>query len=560
MTRLNIFKYTALFGLALAVNCYADNTDLQVKAAITAKLNSSGGASRIMCTNKLRCNLALTGQLYSAESSAILWSHNGKPVANANQLMGVLRNSYQSGLNPDDYHLTQLDALSLQINQRLPNPDAQALADFDLTLTDAFLLFAKHMATGRVDNLAVYPKWTISKRQVDLVDLLHKATSQSDGVLHTITAITPSYYEYQLLQEQLALYQKIALEGGWNTIPTGPVLKVGAKGGRVAELQKRLLITGEYNDEDKHSVYGKNLKAAVSRFQSNHGIKANGIVDKNTLQALNVPVNQVIKIIELNMDRLRWLPLQMSDHYLLVNIPNFSLDVIESNQSVLNMPVIVGKGANRSCVLSSKISYIEINPYWSIPNSIARKETLPKLQQDPGYANKEQINVYYGSYGSTPINPLSVNWKKVDPENMPYKFRQMPGDKNALGHIKFIFPNVCGIYLHDTPTRNLFGKNRRDFSHGCIRVGKPLELADYLLSDKPNWDGDRVESQIKLGKRQIVYLPESVDVNIIYATAWVESGNQLQFRSDIYQIDNIDFPVYLPSDVNKKEMNPESDE
>jgi len=556
MIKLNLPKCFALFGLILSVNCYANDIDNQVKAAISAKINSSGGASRIMCANKLRCSLALTAQQYNQESSTILWSHNGKILSNADELINILKGSYKEGLNPEDYHLTQINQLTQQIAEApfMQVPVGQ-LADFDTTLTDAFLLYAKHMATGRVDNLIVYPKWTISKRPVNLTELLHQATSQQDGVLRTITSITPDYHGYILLKEQLAKYQKIAINGGWGIVQPGQTLKVGSKGSRVVQLQKRLLVTGEYNGEDHNGTFGKNLKVAIAKFQVNHGIKANGIVDKNTLQALNIPVDQVIKIIELNMDRLRWLPLQMSNQYLLVNIPNFSLDVIESNQSVLDMPVIVGKGANRSCVLSSKISYIEINPYWSVPDSIARKETLSKMQEDPHYASKEQMNVYYGSYGSAPIDPLSVNWKKVDPNNMPYKFRQMPGDKNALGHIKFIFPNVCGIYLHDTPTRNLFGKNRRDFSHGCIRVGKPLDLADYLLSDKPNWDGDRVESQIKSGKRQIVTLAKPVDVNIVYATAWVNQDNQLQFRNDIYQIDKIDFPVYLPNKNDSESTN-----
>lgn len=556
---IGFYKYFLLLGFGFIANSYANDIDVQVKAAIAGKINSSGGASRIMCANKLRCSLALTTQQYNQESSTILWSHNGKILPDANQLIEILQNSYKDALYPEDYHLSTILQLTQQVaSAPTMQPPIAALADLDTTLTDAFLLYAKHMATGRVDNLAVYPTWTISKRAVNLPDLLQKAT-HGGNLTQVLNGLTPTYPGYLELKGQLDKYQSIASNGGWGQISTGASLKIGSKGVRVSQLQKRLTVTGEYTATEKTTVYDKPLKQAVMKFQAHHGLKANGVVDKQTLQALNIPVNQVIKLIELNMDRLRWLPLQTSNQYLLVNIPNFSLDVMESGQSILNMPVIVGKGANRSCVLSSKISYIEINPYWSVPDSIGRKEILPKLQQDPNYLAKEQMNVYNGSFANPPIDPSRIDWKKVNPNNMPYKFRQMPGEKNALGNIKFIFPNVCGIYLHDTPSRNLFGRNRRDFSHGCIRVGKPIELADYLLSDKPNWDGDRVESQIKLGKRQIVYLAEPMDVNIVYATVWVDNNGELQFRNDIYQIDNVDYPVYIPKESLAQEESSDSE-
>lgn len=556
---IGFYKYFLLLGFGFIANSYANDIDVQVKVAIAGKINSSGGASRIMCANKLRCSLALTTQQYNQESSTILWSHNGKILPDANQLIEILQNSYKDALYPEDYHLSTILQLTQQVaSAPTMQPPIAALADLDTTLTDAFLLYAKHMATGRVDNLAVYPTWTISKRAVNLPDLLQKAT-HGGNLTQVLNGLTPTYPGYLELKGQLDKYQNIASNGGWGQISTGASLKIGSKGVRVSQLQKRLTVTREYTATEKTTIFDKPLKQAVMKFQAHHGLKANGVVDKQTLQALNIPVNQIIKLIELNMDRLRWLPLQTSNQYLLVNIPNFSLDVMESGQSILNMPVIVGKGANRSCVLSSKISYIEINPYWSVPDSIGRKEILPKLQQDPNYLAKEQMNVYNSSFANPPIDPSRIDWKKVNPNNMPYKFRQMPGEKNALGNIKFIFPNVCGIYLHDTPSRNLFGRNRRDFSHGCIRVGKPIELADYLLSDKPNWDGDRVESQIKLGKRQIVYLAEPMDVNIVYATVWVDNNGELQFRNDIYQIDNVDYPVYIPKESLAQEESSDSE-
>lgn len=539
------YKYIIIICIFFTANACADSIDAQVESSIMQH-NKSISADKMLCADELRCSLALTSQIYNTESINLLWSHNGVISANANELIRLIQNAYQEGLDPEDYHNDAINKLTSQINNQPASQVIKELGDLDVTLTDAFLLYARHMATGRIDNFTWYPKWPVSKRKVDLTDLLNQAAT-SGSVTKVIYSITPTYPGYIKLRDKLHDYQKIADAGGWAQIPSGAVIKPGSSGHNVELLQKRLSLTDDYSHHlFAGNKFDQNLKEAVINFQKNHGLKETGMIDKATLQELNIPVEQVIKVIELNMDRLRWLPLQIGNDYLLVNIPDFSLNVMENNQLVSTMPVIVGRKIHPSCVLSSTISYIEINPFWSVPNSIAGKEILPKLQQDSSYTLKEQINVYEGGYDTAPIDPRDVDWNNVDAGDMPYKFRQIPGDKNALGHIKFVFPNLCGIYLHDTPTRNLFSRKRRDFSHGCIRVGKPLDLADFLLSDNSKWDARRVESAVASGKRQIVASIKPVDVEIIYATAWVDDNNQLQFRSDIYNRDKVDFPVYNP--------------
>jgi murein L,D-transpeptidase YcbB/YkuD len=285
---------------------------------------------------------------------------------------------------------------------------------------------------------------------------------------------------------------------------------------------------------------------AVRKFQRRHGLKDDGRVGKSTLKVMNVPLETRIRQIALNMDRLRWLSYDMGENYIFVNVADFSLEAVEDEQPVISMRIIAGKDEQRSCVLSAKMTYVELNPFWRVPDSIAAEEILPQIKKDPGYLAQKTIKVFKDwSENAKEIDPMLVNWSRVKASNLGYKFRQEPGPLNPLGRIKFIFPNECEIYLHDTPTRHLFGRTRRDFSHGCIRVEKPVELATYLLRKKESWIQKKILAEIKKGKRQVVMLPEPVKVHIFYGTVWVDREGVLQFRNDIYHADEIPYDLPL---------------
>jgi murein L,D-transpeptidase YcbB/YkuD len=246
------------------------------------------------------------------------------------------------------------------------------------------------------------------------------------------------------------------------------------------------------------------------------------------------------------MDRLRWLSNDGGQNYIFVNVADFSLEVMEDEQPVMSMRIIAGKDEQRSCVLSAKMTYLELNPFWRVPDSIAAKEILPQVKKDPVYLAQKTIKVFKDwSDNAKEIDPVLINWSRIRASNLGYKFRQEPGPLNPLGRIKFIFPNECEIYLHDTPTRHLFGRTRRDFSHGCIRVEKPVELATYLLRKKESWIQKKILAEIKKGKRQVVMLPEPVKVHIFYGTVWVDREGVLQFRNDIYHADEISYDLPL---------------
>ena len=267
-------------------------------------------------------------------------------------------------------------------------------------------------------------------------------------------------------------------------------------------------------------VFDEKVEQAVIVFQTRHGLKVDGVVGRDTLNALNVTLKQRIRQMELNMERLRWILSNLEERFIVVNIANYQLYVLENDKPVLSMKVVVGKPYQRTPVFTSKLTYIVINPAWNIPDSIAQKEILKKIEKDPNYLAEQNITVLKGT--------------QVTGKALPYRFRQEPGPLNPLGTIKFMFPNEYDVYLHDTPAKRLFSENVRTFSHGCTRIEKPLELAEYLLRDDPRWSRKELLEAIEKGTEQTVIIQHPVNVHFLYLTAWVDESGSVQFRNDIY--------------------------
>ena len=547
----------ALSGLVLMVNYVSAETmaNQAESVEINNKIIRLNNATRVMCTIQLRCSLSLTTQFYTSYNYQPVWVQNSKVRPEVEQFLTILRNSYQDGLNPADYHVNEINKLLQQIKslqqtgQIVP---ATLLADLDVTLSDAYLLYSKHIEVGRIDPVTAYPDWQTSHLQVNLV-VQYTSAIQQNNLIPNLNKIKPTFSGYDALKKQLAKYQKIAETGGWESIPVGKDLKKGSAGMRVDLLKQRLAFTENYTlPEDESHLFDAALKSAVSQFQAENGIKATGIVDKATLQSLNIPVKERIKQIQLNLHRMRWLPDNLGSNYVWVNIPSYSLVIKNKGINDLTMPVIVGGGGqNKTCVVNSRITTLELNPYWGIPNRIATKEYLAKIQKDPEYLNKHNIRVF-STTTKNEVDPSSINWESVSPDKFNYFLRQDPGKKNALGKLKFLFPNDCGIYLHDTSNPNLFGRNARSLSHGCVRVSQPTELANYLIEANANWNSLKLESAINSGNHKWVKLNNDLPIHIVYYTSWVDDQGKLQFRKDIYKADNVDFPVFIPHKSNEE--------
>jgi murein L,D-transpeptidase YcbB/YkuD len=397
--------------------------------------------------------------------------------------------------------------------------------------------------TGRIDPEDVDPHWFANARKVDVENLLERALEE-DRIEEALKQLAPPHPEYTALRDALARYRDIAAKGGWPKLPGNVAIKKGISSQWVSTLRQRLAITGDLKEAaEKGSAqpsgnikYDGALQDAIRAFEKRHGLKVDGLPDLELVAELNVPVEQHIRQIELNMERWRWLPDNLGKRHIMVNVPDYQLYVIENDLPVFTMRVVVGKKENPTPIFSDQMTHIIFSPYWNIPESIARKETIPHIVKDPDYLAKNNIDVVTPSGQS--VDPTTIDWSQAaDTSN--YRFRQRPGKGNSLGGVKFMFPNQFNVYLHDTPAEGLFGRVERDFSHGCVRVEKPVDLARYLLKDQPQWTEEAIKAAMNSGVERTVQLKERIPVHLLYWTAWADKDGTIEFREDIYGHDAI---------------------
>ena len=472
------------------------------------------------------------------------WTGAGGPLPRARFLVEAIRRADLEGLTPEDYHLEKIEALLAQLEQRpgsFENSTFPRLVDLDLLLTDAFLIYGSHLLSGRTNPELIDPQWVANRREADLARLLEE-TLDSNRIEEALAGLLPAYDGYRRLRDALAVYRRLAAAGGWPTIEAGEKLKKGDSGERVRLLRQRLAAEGFGDGAGGVDpfFFDDGLELRLKRYQLQGGLEPDGILGPQTLQALNVPVGQRIRQIIANMERWRWLPQELGERHVLVNIAGFYLDVVERQQRLLSMRVVAGRTYRKTPVFSDKITYLVVNPHWSVPDKIAREDLLPKQKKNPKYLTDQKIRVFRGWDGeSRQIDPGSIDWTGVSAAGFPYRFKQDPGPSNALGRVKFMFPNKFDVYLHDTPAKELFARARRDFSSGCIRVEKPFELAAYLLRGHPGWPAEKVRSALSGSDftTETVKLPEPVNVHILYWTAWAGESGGIHFTADVYDRD-----------------------
>ncbi len=320
---------------------------------------------------------------------------------------------------------------------------------------------------------------------------------------------------YRLLQKQLFKYRNIEKKGGWNSITINKQkFKQGSKDSIILFVKRRLQLTGNYPQADTTIVYSQDLVPAVKQAEATYGFKQDGIIDASLIKQLNIPVKDRIMQMLVNLERMKWMP-EVPANFLLANIPGYRLHVVENGKEVLGMNIVVGKAANRSVVFSDELKYVVFSPYWNVPRSIVRNEIYPAMQRSSSYLSRNNMEVT-GYSGGLP------------------NVRQKPCSDNALGHVKFIFPNSYNIYFHDTPSRGLFNRQQRAFSHGCIRLQQPFDLAVYLLRNQPEWTNQKIKAAMNSSKEKWVTLDKTVAVFITYFTSWVDKDGVLHFTDDIY--------------------------
>lgn len=324
---------------------------------------------------------------------------------------------------------------------------------------------------------------------------------------------------YNSLKEELKKYMGYVEKGGWREIPVPKKkLKMGSKDTTIALIKRRLHITGELPAGDTLAVFNKELDSAVKTLQAQFGYKPDGIIGRDLVKDLNVPAEARLQQILINMHRMHWIPAEPEGKLIVVNIPEFMLHVKEAKKDVFNMPIVVGKEGTNTVLFSGQLNQVVLSPYWNLPESIVQNEIMPSMEEDPDYLAKHEMEIT-GERDGLPV------------------IRQLPGDKNQLGKIKFLFPNSYNIYFHDTPYKGLFEKDKRAYSHGCIRLSEPVKLAEYLMRDQPEWTTEKIQEAMESGKEKFVRVKDPVQVLIYYYTAWVDANGRLQFRDDIYDRD-----------------------
>lgn len=474
---------------------------------------------------------------YAARDFAPLWI-DGEPTDRLRALIDAVCTSDREGLHPAEYELAEIRDTLRAIEER-GRPDPATIAALELRFTGLFLQYATDLAAGRHDPRRVEEQWYIRtpKRVIDSMLTAALAASTFEEMR---AAVVPPQEEYADLAEALRTYRRIDSAGGWPRVPAGDAVTVGERDPRAAVLRRRLVATGDLETAGAtDSVYDAELAAAVARFQARHGIDVDSVVGENTLAAMNVPVADRIRQIELNLERLRWVPRRFGERYVLVNIPDYYLHAYDSGRRVLDMRVVVGEEyGGATPVFSDSMSYVVFRPYWNIPQSILAEEILPKAKADPSFLARNNYEIVRSVEDPEPVSLSDIEWSGPEDGDFPYLARQKPGGQNALGLVKFMFPNRFAIYLHDTPADHLFQETERAYSHGCIRVEHPVQLAEFVFRGSSQWTEPRIRQAMSAGAEdsRTVGLDSKVPVYIMYLTAFTQDG-QVHFREDLYGMD-----------------------
>ncbi|HMA41771.1 MAG TPA: L,D-transpeptidase family protein [Gemmatimonadales bacterium] len=444
-------------------------------------------------------------------------------------LLDRLQRAQQQGLDSSDYGLDRLRSLAAR------GDDSESQGLLDLLATATWLRYASDLAYGRVIPRVVDSLWTASPRTVDLLSAL--ATSlDSNRVGAALDDLAPPQRSALHLRAALAWYRAIAARGGWPRLPDGPPLQLDAAGPDVAVLRQRLEITGDLAPGGAGTLFDSALDVAVRRAQQRHGLEPDGIVGGATRRALNVPVQDRIRQLELSLERWRWLPRDLGPRYLMVNSAGFSLELVDSGRVVLQSRIVAGRVTWPTPIFSSRITEITFNPRWNIPRSIAVQEILPKLRRDPGYLTRSGIHVEHVSEPGTDLVCNDIPWDSVSASGFVYRMWQEPGPENPLGFIRFTIPGPFGVALHSTQAPSLFLLLVRASSHGCVRVEEAERLAAYLLRDRPGWTDDSLRAATDSLVERYVTVPDPLPVYVTYRTAWMSDG-QVSFRPDLYRWD-----------------------
>jgi murein L,D-transpeptidase YcbB/YkuD len=400
----------------------------------------------------------------------------------------------------------------------------------DVLLTINYLQFIQRSAWGIKTNLKAL-KWYIPRKTIDLSSKLHQGVllKLEDSLQDSISV------PFNLLQNQLNKYRKIQRRGGFPKITKASLyVKFGSSDSSLIAIKQYLFLTGDLQNSSKTILFNDSLKIALKRFQQRMGLIDNGKLYSSTIKCLSLPIDFWIKKMMINLERLRWMPLEIESNYMVINIPEYKLHVYENHQLLWSSKIIVGLPASPTNIFTRKISQITFNPYWVIPTSIIQNDIVPKVKVNPKFLEENNMEVFYGD---SLVDLKAIDWFSYS-GNVPFLIRQKPGVNNALGRMIFLFPNKFNTYLHDTPAQSLFDDPQRALSHGCIRMENSLKLANYLLRKNPKWTNEKILETLASEIKVEVKINPTLPIYMVYFTAWINQEGILNFRDDLYGLDN----------------------
>jgi murein L,D-transpeptidase YcbB/YkuD len=486
--------------------------------------------------------------LYTAANYELIWLNRADSEPLIAQTLDLLANAANEGLNPQNYDASKLKEM-LPMALQLPPVAVRKRAIFDTAISLSLLRYLHDLHYGRVNPQGI--NFNLKLREKKLIDLpaLIIASRNQGQIAQLSTAVEPKLDQYQKLKPALAHYRELAARTTPLKLDITRSLRIGDTHPQLEELRRFLIQTGELRENTDTlqtptpPLFDKELAEGIKRFQARHGLAADGVLGKGTAAVLNVPLTARVTQIELAMERLRWLPDIGSGPYILVNIPAFQMwvydDLSKSAPSTLNMRVVVGQAMKtQTPVLMAEMQFIDFMPYWNVPYSITKNEIIPKLITNPAYLHSENLEIVSAFSDQAKPIPLNIDSLLLLKQGL-LKIRQRPGKKNPLGKVKFMFPNKEDVYLHDTPSKALFNRSTRDFSHGCVRIEKPLELAEFALRNQPEWTKENIQLAMQAPKMQRVRLKKSIPILFFYTTSFVEQNGEVAFYRDLYGHDTV---------------------
>lgn len=454
---------------------------------------------------------------YEANGYQPVWFADGTMTAAARAAIARIRGAAADGLDPSAYALPVVGNTT----------SVASVAAREIRMSLAVVAYTREAYAGRLDPRALNANLDITPHLPDAVAALANVSSADDAAA-ALDAYNPTHPGYVALRDELARIRGAAADERI-VVPEGPTLRLGSSGERVTILRARLDLPAPVEGAE---IFDESLDVAVRDFQAANGLITDGVVGPNTLGALNGPAIDPVGEIIANMERYRWLPRDLGEFYVQVNVPEYMLRVFRDGVVIHETRVVTGLRSHQTPIFSDEIEHVIVNPYWNVPASIIAEEYYAMLRSDPGYFNRAAFDVWVRWEGRTHhVDPVTIDWSQISPSMI--SMRQRPGNGNALGRVKFMFPNNHAVYLHDTPSKSLFDRDARAFSHGCVRVMNPMDFADVLLMDEPGWDAAALEALYGPNERQ-VDLTHHIPVHITYFTAVVDENGNIQFRNDVY--------------------------